>query len=217
MSNVRVLLVDDHSMIREGLRSFLEEADITVVEEAKNGVEALEKLSNTEIDVLVTDIMMPEMDGIDLATKVKKEYPDLGILALTMMNESYNIKKMLAAGASGYLLKDCTQDELIQAIKTVAEGKNYYAEEVTQIVMEGMGAKPQKKKRMAQEIPLTEREREVLHGICKEKSNNEIAEEMFVSIRTVEAHKHNLLLKTGCKNVAGLVLYAIERNLFEDL
>lgn len=217
MSNIRILLVDDHSMIRQGLRSFLEEADISVVAEAKNGVEALEKLESIDIDVLVTDIMMPEMDGIELVKQVKSKYPDLHVLALTMMNESYNIKKMLSAGALGYLLKDCTQDELIQAIKRVAEGKKSYSQEVTDIVMEGFGTKPKMKNRVVSELPLTEREKEILVLICQEKTNPEISEELFVSVRTIESHKRNLLEKTGCKNVAGLVLYAIERGIFKDI
>ena len=217
MSKVRIILVDDHSMIRQGLKSFLEEADISVVAEAKNGKEALEKLDEIEVDVVVSDIMMPEMDGIELAREISQKHPSLKVLALTMMNESYNIKKMLNAGALGYLLKDCTQDELIQAIKTVAEGRNYYSGEVTQIIMEGFGSKPKEKTRVVHEIALTERELEILHLICKEKTNPEIAEELFVSVRTVETHKRNLLEKTGCKNVAGLVLYAVERNLFPDL
>ncbi|WKK65902.1 response regulator transcription factor [Lutimonas zeaxanthinifaciens] len=217
MSKVRIILVDDHSMIRQGLKSFLEEAEISVVAEAKNGIEALEKLDELEVDVVVSDIMMPEMDGIELTKQISQKHPDLKVLALTMMNESYNIKKMLGAGALGYLLKDCTQDELIRAIKTVAEGRNFYSGEVTQIIMEGFGSKPKEKNRVVHEIALTERELEILHLICKEKTNPEIAEELFVSVRTVETHKRNLLEKTGCKNVAGLVLYAVERNLFTDL
>lgn len=217
MSDIRIILVDDHSMIREGLRSFLEEDEISVVAEAKNGIDALEKLEGIEVDVVVSDIMMPEMDGIELTKQIKQKYPSINILALTMMNESYNIKKMLGAGALGYLLKDCTQDELIQAIKTVAQGKNFYSSEVTQIIMEGFGSKPKEKARVVHEIALTDRELEILHLICKEKTNAEISDELFVSLRTVEAHKRNLLIKTGCKNVAGLVLYAVERNLFDDL
>lgn len=204
-------------MIRQGLKSFLEEADITVVDEAKNGIEALEKLEQIEIDVLVSDIMMPEMDGIELTKQVTEKYPNIHTLALTMMNESYNIKKMLGAGAKGYLLKDCTQQELIDAIKTISQGKKYFTPEVTEIIMDGLTGKPAEKKRLIVDIPLSDREKEVLHLICKEMTNPEIAETLFVSTRTVEAHKRNLLEKTGCKNVAGLVLYAIERNLFDDL
>ena len=217
MKTTTVLLVDDHSMIRFGLKSFLEDDNIKVVGEAKNGIEALNLLESIKPDVLVTDIMMPEMDGIELATQVAEKYPSLPVLALSMMNENHNIKKMLSAGAKGYVLKDCSQKELIEAIETVSKGKSYYTEEVTQIIMDGLLSKPKPKSRTVSDVSLTEREQEVLHMICKEKTNSEIADVLFISIRTVEAHKRNLIEKTGCKNVAGLVLYAVERNLFDDL
>lgn len=217
MNEIRVILVDDHSMIRYGLRSFLEGDRIVVVAEAKNGNEALEILKKEEIDVLVTDIMMPVMDGIELTKQVAEKYPNTQILAHTMMNDSQNIKRMLNAGANGYILKDSTQEELIKAIHTVSRGENYYPGDVTQIIMDGFGSKPKPKKRTFAEIALTDRELQVLHLICKEKSNTEMAEELFVSVRTIEAHKRNLIEKTGCRNVAGLVLYAIEQNLFDDL
>ncbi|WKK65742.1 response regulator transcription factor [Lutimonas zeaxanthinifaciens] len=217
MNEIRVILVDDHSMIRYGLRSFLDGDRIVVVAEAKNGNEALEILKKEEIDVLVTDIMMPIMDGIELTKQVAEKYPNTQILAHTMMNDSQNIKRMLNAGANGYILKDSTQEELIKAIHTVSRGENYYPGDVTQIIMDGFGSKPKPKKRTFAEIALTDRELQVLHLICKEKSNTEMAEELFVSVRTIEAHKRNLIEKTGCRNVAGLVLYAIEQNLFDDL
>ncbi|MBD0399938.1 response regulator transcription factor [Flammeovirga sp. EKP202] len=217
MSDIRIMLVDDHSMIRFGLKSFLEDDNIMVVAEAKNGNEALEQLAKVEVDVVVTDIMMPEMNGITLAQNITEQYPDINVLALTMMNEPQNIKRMLSAGAKGYILKDCTQEELIKAIQIVNKGETYYANDVTQIIMQGLGSKLKPKKRTVKDIALTERELEVLHLICKEKTNAEIAEELFITVRTVEAHKRNLIEKTGCKNVAGLVLYAIERNLFDDL
>lgn len=217
MGAIKILLVDDHSMIRQGLKSFLDKEQFDIVAEAKNGKEALNLLNEIEIDVLVTDIMMPEMDGVELCKQVSTANPTINILALTMMNENYNIKKMLGAGAKGYILKDCTQDELRTAIKTVNQGKNYYSQEVTDIIMEGLTAQPAPKQRLVSEIPLTKRETEILHLICKEKTNVEIADELFISNRTVEAHKRNLLDKTGCKNIAGLVLYAVERKLFDDL
>ncbi|WP_044211306.1 response regulator transcription factor [Flammeovirga sp. OC4] len=214
---IKLILVDDHIMIREGLKSFLHQDQFLIVGEANNGQEALELLKQNEVNVVVTDIMMPEMDGIELSKAITKEYPEVQILALTMMNENYNIKKMLSAGAKGYVLKDCTQDDLRNAIKTVAQGKSFYSSEVTNIIMEGLSSVPSSKKRVSSEIPLTGREKEILHLICKEYSNQEIADELFISTRTVETHKRNLLEKTGVKNVAGLVLYAIERKLFDDL
>ncbi|KXX67123.1 response regulator transcription factor [Flammeovirga sp. SJP92] len=214
---IKVILVDDHHMIRNGLKTFLEEEEITVVGEAMNGKEGLELMKSHEIDLVVTDIMMPVMDGIDFTTQLTKDYPEVSVLALTMLNEHQNIKQMLSAGAKGYILKDCTQEELINAIKTVYAGGNYYSSSVTQVIMQGLSSKPKMKKRTITDIALTERELEVLHLICKEKTNKEMAEELFVTTRTIEAHKRNLIEKTGCKNVAGLVLYAIERNLFSDL
>ncbi|TLX78253.1 response regulator transcription factor [Labilibacter sediminis] len=214
---IKILLTDDHLMIRQGLKSFLDQDNFLVVGEAGNGIEALEFLKNNKVDVLVTDIMMPEMDGIALTRQVSERYSEVKILALTMMNENYNIKKMLSAGALGYILKDCTQDELRMAIESVANSKKYYSQDVTEIIMEGLSGKPAPKERLVAEIPLTKREKEILHLICKEKSNQEIADELFISNRTVEAHKRNLLEKTGCKNIAGLVLYSVERNLFDDL
>ncbi|AZQ60800.1 response regulator transcription factor [Flammeovirga pectinis] len=214
---IKVLLVDDHNMIREGLKSFLDKEHFDIIGEAVNGVEALLLLEKHKVDVVITDIMMPEKDGITLCKEITAQYPSIHVLALTMMNESYNIKKMLSAGAKGYILKDCTQDELRKAIKSVANGENYYSSEVTSIIMQGLSSQPAVKKRVLTEIPLTEREMEVLHLICKEFSNIEIGEKLFISPRTVETHKRNLVEKTGAKNVAGLVLYAIERNLFTDL
>lgn len=217
MEKIKILLVDDHNMIRYGLKSFLNNNELEVIGEAKNGLEALEFLALNTVQVLVTDISMPKMDGIALAKEVSDKYPQIGILALSMLNEAYHIKQMLAAGAKGYLLKDCTEDELKKAILTIAEGKNYYSPEVTQIVMDGLGNKPQPKNRVTVDAPLTDRETEVLKLICKEYTNSEIADKLFISVRTVEAHKRNLLEKTGCKNVAGLAIYAVERQLFIDL
>lgn len=217
MNEIKVILVDDHSMIRHGLKSFLEDGNIKVIAEAKNGIEALEKLETLDVDVLVTDIMMPEMDGVELCKQATERFPEMNILALTMMNESQNIKRMLNAGAKGYILKDSTQEELLKAIHAVSEGQNYYSGDVTQIIMQGLGSKPKPKSRTVTDIALTEREIEVLHLVCKEMTNAEIAEKLFVTTRTIEAHKRNLIEKTGCRNVAGLVLYAIERNLFDDL
>lgn len=217
---INIMLVDDHKMIREGLKSFLEtNEEINVVAEAGDGVEALKILKARQedpVDVLVTDIAMPNMDGISLVKEIKREYPDQKVMAMTMMNESQYVKQMLAAGANGYVLKNCTEEEFIKAIKAINSGSSYYSQEVTSLIMESLVTK-KPKQRLVFEVPLSEREKEVLHLICKEMGNHEIAEKLFISVRTVEAHKRNLLEKTGCKNVAGLVVYAIEKRLFEDV
>jgi DNA-binding NarL/FixJ family response regulator len=216
MEKIEILIVDDHKMVREGIKSVIENTpDICITGEASNGIEALKILDHNHFDILLTDISMPKMDGVELMKEIVKKFPNQKVIALTMMGEGQHIKQMLKAGAKGYLLKNCGSKELINAIKKVHDGENYYTHEVTQIVMDQLSAKRTRK--MSVEIPLTERELEVLHLVLKEYSNKEIAEELFISPRTVDAHKRNLIEKTGSKNIAGLVLYAIEKRLFDDI
>lgn len=217
-NQIKILLVDDHKMIREGIKSFLEEHDkYNVCLEAENGLDAIEKYESDQVDLIITDIMMPEMDGIDMTIELLKQYPDIKIIALTMLNENHHIKQMLKAGVMGYLLKNCSEEELISAIDMVMSGNKYYSQEVTDIIMNDLSGDKKPKQRLSVEIPLTARELEILRLICKEYTNKEISEELFIGMRTVDAHKRNLLEKTGCRNVAGLVVYALERRLFNDI
>lgn len=213
------MLVDDHKMIREGIKTYLaEDPKYDIVGEAKNGIDCLKQLENLEVDLILTDLHMPEMDGIELAREVKEKHPDIKLIALTMMGESQHIKQMLAEGALGYLLKNCGETEVKLAIQNVMMGGTYYSPEVTNIIMNNIRkVKPKSGSNVAMEMPLTDREKEVLKLILKEYTNQEIADELFISVRTVDAHKRNLLDKTGSKNVAGLVIYAIDRQLFDDL
>lgn len=211
------MLVDDHKLVRDGIRSHLEIIEqYQVVVEAANGKEALELLKTNEVDLIVMDINMEEMDGISCTREVLRLYPDKKILALSMLKENQFIKQMLAAGASGYLLKNCDEDELKKAIDNIMAGGSYYSPQVTKVIMNSLHSKHAKPK-SSTVIPLTTREKEVLRLILKEYSNKEIAQELFISQRTVDAHKRNLLEKTGAKNIAGLVLYAINQQLFDDL
>ena len=218
MSKVRLFLVDDHKMIREGLKNFLSDQEgFEIVGEAENGIDCLNQLENLEVDIVLSDLNMPEMDGLELIKKIKETRPELKVIALTMMGESQHIKQMLAEGAVGYLLKDCSEEELTSAINTVHQGGTYYSPEVTNIILNNIRKIKPLKSKVVTDMPLTDREKEVLHLILKEYSNKEIADTLFVSVRTVDAHKRNLLDKTGSKNVAGLVLYAIDRQLFDDV
>jgi DNA-binding NarL/FixJ family response regulator len=162
---------------------------------------------------------MPVMNGIDCTKTIKELYPDIRVLGLSMLNDNQFIKQMLAAGALGYLLKNSGEEEVKKAIRTVYKGESYYSAEVAETVMQGMmkGSSIKRSNKLVVDLPLTSREQEVLYLIIKEKTNQEIADELFISPRTVDAHKRNLLEKTGSKNIAGLVLYAIEKNLFDDL
>jgi len=214
---IKVLLVDDHRLIRDGIRFYLEkeEHNITIAGEASDGKQALIFLEKNpeQIDIMLTDISMPEMNGVELATEVNKKFPSVKIIALTMIKDSQYVKQMLQAGASGYLLKNAREKEIVDAVKAVYKGESYYAQEATKAIMDFMS----KKKQDSEVVAISKREKEVLRLIIDELSNQEIADKLFISIRTVEAHKRNLMEKTGSKTLAGLVKYAINNFLFEDL
>jgi len=216
---MKILLVDDHRLIRDAIRSYMEgDADYEVVGEASHGQEAIRTIEKTEVDVVLMDINMPIMDGLECTKEIVKRWPHIKVLTLSMMSDNQHIKQMMGAGASGYVLKNCTEKELKKAIKTVYEGDTYYSAEVTEVVMLNlMKNNNTKTSNLVVDMPLTEREKEVLELIIKEHTNNEIADKLFISNRTVDAHKRNLLEKTGSKNIAGLVMYAINNQLFEDL
>jgi len=216
---MKILLVDDHRLIRDAIRSYMEDdADYEVVGEASQGQEAIRTMEETEVDVVLMDINMPIMDGLECTKEIVKRWPHIKVLTLSMMSDNQHIKQMMGAGASGYVLKNCTEKELKKAIKTVYDGDTYYSAEVTEVVMVNlMKNNSTKTSNLVVDMPLTEREKEVLELIIKEHTNNEIADKLFISNRTVDAHKRNLLEKTGSKNIAGLVMYAINNQLFEDL
>jgi DNA-binding NarL/FixJ family response regulator len=218
MSSIKVLLVDDHKLIRDGIKAhFEDDSRFQIVGEASNGQMALDLLKETETDIVLMDINMDVMDGIECTTKLMELYPNTKVLALTMLAENQHIKEMLKAGAVGYLLKNSNEQEIKQGIISVREGLPYYSPEVMQTVMNSLAAPLTKKKKSKFEpsIPLTEREKEVLVLIIKEFSNQEIADQLYISKRTVDAHKRNLLEKTGAKNVAGLVIFALNNSIID--
>jgi len=216
---MKILLVDDHRLIRDAIHSYMEsDEEYEVVGEASHGQEAIRTLEEMKVDVVLMDINMPIMGGLECTKEIKKRWPNIKVLTLSMMIDNQHIKQMMGAGASGYVLKNCTEKELKKAIKTVYEGDTYYSSEVTEVVMTNlMKINPTKTSNLVVDMPLTDREKEVLELIIKEFTNNEIADKLFISNRTVDAHKRNLLEKTGSKNIAGLVMYAINNQLFEDL
>lgn len=210
---INILLVDDHEMIRDAIKFyFREDPDFEIVAEAQNGLEALDILETAKIDVLLTDISMPKMTGIELMEEVNERRIDVKVLVLSMLNEASYINKMISLGASGYVLKNTSKNEMKLAIKKIMEGEDYYTEEVYKTIVNSI-AKKTPKQRLTMDTQLSEREKEILLLIVNEHTNQEIADKLFISPRTVDSHKRNLLEKTGCKNVAGLVMYAVERNL----
>ncbi len=211
-----IFIVDDHPMIKDGLLGYLDDTSLYEIKGvASNGIDAYNQLMKMDVDILLTDIQMPIMDGIELVKKLRLEKPDQKIIVLSMFSEAQFIKRMLQLGVMGYVLKNASKAELRQAIDLVAQGGQYYSAEVTGVIMNKLRGSGKKALNQLV-IVLTQREKEILHFILRQKSNQEIAEELFISPRTVEAHKRNLLEKTGSKNVAGLVIYAIDNQLFEE-
>jgi DNA-binding NarL/FixJ family response regulator len=216
MSVIKVFLVDDHKLIRDGIKAHFDDDDrFEIVGEAANGQIALELLKDIQTDIILMDINMDIMDGIECTGKINELYPEVKILALTMLDENQHIKEMLKAGAVGYLLKNSNEQEIKQGIISVSEGQPFYSPKVLHTVMNSLSTSITKKKksRFEPNIPLTEREKEVLVLIIKEFSNQEIADKLYISKRTVDAHKRNLLEKTGAKNVAGLVIFALNNGI----
>lgn len=213
MANIKVLLADDHQIVRDGIKLMLDpQAGIDVVAEAENGTEIEKLIADNHIDVAVMDINMPEMDGIAATRLIKEKFPDVKVLALSMSNDDSHIRQMIQAGASGYIMKSAGRKELTKAIYEVMEGRHYFSDQATQSIMMDL-VKNKGKSSSPEPIHITEREKEVLAMIVKENTNQEIAEKLYISPRTVDAHRRNLLQKTGARNTAGLVRYAFEHGL----
>jgi DNA-binding NarL/FixJ family response regulator len=214
MEQINIIIADDHKMFREGLAELLSKSkDLNIVGGAGNRDEILALLDNQNIHVVIMDIDMGEISGITLAAEIRTSNPQIRVLALSMHGEKNYIVKMLEAGASGYILKNAGKEEMMNAIRTVANGDTYLSSQVSARLIDHI-TNPDKKQKQ-DGIPLTDREIEVLRLIADEYSNSEIAEKLFISIRTVDTHRRNLLEKLQVKNTAGLVKYAINKGLLE--
>ncbi len=215
MNKIRILIADDHEIFRDGIRALLEkEKNIEVIGDAANGSEVINFLENNEVDVILMDIDMGNINGIDATFNLKKKYPEVNVLALSMYGEYNYILKMIEAGANGYILKNAGKEEMLTAINSVAAGGSYFSREVSMRLFENIN-KLQKSTANKSEIPLTNREIEILKLIAQEYSNAEIADKLFISIRTVDTHRRNLIEKLGVKNTAGLVKYAMKKGLID--
>jgi DNA-binding NarL/FixJ family response regulator len=216
MESIKILIADDHKMFREGLSELLgKEHDIKVVDDVGSDIEIREVLKSQSIDLILMDIDMGETNGIDMTSEVVKSHPDTKVLALSMHGEKNYIVKMLEAGAKGYILKNAGKEEMINAIHTVAKGDTYFSNQVSVKILEHLTNPSAVKRKKIGDTPLTDREIEVLRLIADEYSNPEIAEKLFISVRTVDTHRRNLLDKLMVKNTAGLVKYAIQKNLLD--
>jgi len=207
--SIRVLLADDHPMVREGLRSLLEkEDDIEIVGEAEEGRKAVGLVRELLPDVVVIDITMPNLNGVDATRQIVKEFPAVKVIALSMHSNVMFVTEMLKAGASAYVLKECFIDELIESIQTVAAGGIYLSPKVTSVVVSDYV----KRLSGSAESPLealTEREREVLQLIGEGKNTKQIARELHVSTKTIEANRRKIMEKLDAHSIAELVKIAI--------
>lgn len=216
-NTINMLIVDDHQLVRQGLKLILgNQPDIKFnVFEVDDGEKALPKYQSEKIDIVLMDITMSKMNGIDATKSIINFDPSAKVIALSMNNETYLIKQMLDAGAMGYLLKDTETSELKRAIKTVIRGENYFTNEVS---LKLIGQLKEKRRADFNETQpthskISKREIEVLNLIARQLTNEEIAQSMGISKRTVDAHRQRMLLKLGLKNTAGLILYGMKNHL----
>lgn len=209
---IKILIADDHQMFIDGIKALLKnEKEIKVVGEALNGEEVLSLLKKEKADIILLDINMPKMDGIEATREIKKKFPDVKIIILTMHNKNEFISGLANEGASGYVLKNTGKRELLDAIESVYEGKTFFSKEVTETIIQNLYKRPSEQK--MEYAQLTEREKDVLKLIAQEFSTKEIADKLFISPNTVETHRKNLMSKINAKNIAGLVKFALQTGL----
>lgn len=209
------MIVDDHQMFLDGITLMINKMeDMHLKHVARDGNEALQMLLlDSDVDVLITDISMPKVSGLDLCKKIKADYLHINMLVLSMHNDPSNIKELLSAGALGYILKNTGQNELIKAIRTVSQAESYFSEEVKNTIMNSITKS--KKNSTLMPAKLSKREIEIIQLIAEEFTTNEIAEKLFISLHTVESHRKNILRKTNSRNLAGLIKYAIKKGIVE--
>lgn len=212
MEKIRIALADDHQLFRNGLKILLGAfPEFEVIAEASNGRELLKQLSDAPANIVLMDISMPEMDGIEATAAISAQYPDTKVIALSMYGEEEYYYRIVDAGAKGFILKDSDINDVKEAIETVHKGGNYFSQELLYHVIRKIKGREQETKSSS----LSKREKEILLKICEGLSNHEIAETLFISKRTVDKHRANLLSKTNSKNTASLILYAIKNRLIE--
>jgi two-component system, NarL family, nitrate/nitrite response regulator NarL len=207
MKDMRILLVDDHAILLDGVRNLLEkEEGLRVTGTAESAEKALEFLKTNDVDIVVTDFHMPGMDGLTLVHTIKRIQPEIKTIILSMHDETHLVKEILRAGVNGYVLKKDTHKELLNAIEEVKHGRVYLSSDINKILITNL-QNPEEGRL------LTDREREILKLIAKEYSNKQIAEELFISERTVETHRKNIFKKTSTNSLVGLIKFAYANNL----
>lgn len=213
---INLLIADDHPVFRVGLLNILKTLPfISEIYEASNGVEAINACIKHPIDIVLMDIDMPEMNGVEASRKIKVAYPQVDIVVLTMFNQSKHVLDLYDCGVSGYLLKDATLAEISKALNLVKNGEHYYCKAISAVLIKGLMNRDQVLENIPEHAaePITDREIEILRLVCDQHSSIEIGELLSLSEHTVKRHRQSLMEKTQSKNLAGLVLFAVKNNI----
>ncbi len=217
---IKVFIADDHQLFIEGVKALIRDnSDVTLIGEAENGADLLEQLKTKKPDVILIDINMPVMNGIEATKKIREQYPDIRVLALTMFDDTAHVSEIMKAGASGYLLKNTGKAELIGAITKVYGGEKYVSSDMSVKIVEQMMNNKESSDRgveRARKADITKRELEIIKLVAQELTNAEIAAKLNNSPMTIITHRKNLLRKLGVKNTAGLIKYAMQHGLLDE-
>ena len=214
---IRILVADDHAMFVDGIESILKnEKDISVIGRCYDGQSVLDFVKDDQPDIILLDINLPDMTGIEVSKNVLSNHPNVKILAISMFNEESFVTEILNNGAQGYILKNTGREELLKAIHTICEGQTYFSNDVTNTIMKGLMKQRKESSKKTSFFPkISRREKEVLTLIIKEHTTQEIADKLFISLKTVESHRSNLLNKLNARNTAGLVRITLENKLLD--
>jgi len=211
--SIKILLADDHKIVRDGLKSLIKkEVGMEVIGEADNGRKTVQLARDLEPEIIIMDISMPDLNGIEATRQIVADSPDVKIIALSMHSDKRYVKGVLSAGASGYLLKDSAFEELVEAIRTVDTGRFYLSAGIVGVVVKDYVGSQANKDALTSDI-LSAREREVLQLLAEGKSTKEIASDLHVSVKTIETHRQNIMQKLNIHTIAGLTRYAIREGL----
>ncbi len=211
--NTRVIIADDHAIIREGLKSLLEKKGVTVLAIAQNGREAIDLAVEHQPDLVLMDIAMPDLNGVDATAAIKKRVPSTKVIALSMHSTKKHIENMFSSGASAYIIKESAFEELMDAIEEVNQGNYYLSPSIARMYVDNQGNRFTTGDDMPTPVDLSKKERQVLQLVAEGQKNRDIAEILDVSIKTVETHRRNIMKKLSIFNIAGLTRFAIKEGI----
>lgn len=213
---IKVIIADDQSLVRESLRLVLEQdGEIRIIAEAVNGKEVIDAVVQEKPDVIVTDIQMPEMGGIELTRTLQSVYPEIKIIGLTMYEEDYLVVDMMEAGAKGYLMKDSGIGPVADAIHAVYKNRKYFCDSTSEKLIKKLAASTADIGAREDAEQFNEKEKEIIRLVCEQYSNKEIADKMNLGVKTVESYRNKIFEKMGVKNMAGLAIYAMKCGIYK--